>query len=40
MVTVEIKDDSGSVQDTIRIPVLDIVDFEDQLPTGWTVEVM
>lgn len=40
MVTVVVMDDSGAIQETLDIAVLDILDFEQQLPEGWTVEVM
>ncbi len=40
MVTVQVLDDSGAVQDTFEMPFLEIADFEAQLPEGWKVEVM
>ena len=34
-VVIEITDDSGAVQETLEIPLVDVQDFLDQLPDGW-----
>jgi len=39
-VVIEIADDSGAIERTIEIPLVDVQDFLDQLPDGWQHEVV
>jgi hypothetical protein len=38
LITIEVLDDSGSMQDLIELEESELEDFESQLPEGWSTE--